>query len=179
MDDNEMLSPAVQDLVIFGLKAQRYAIPVSHIVQIIEMVTITPIPQINPVVAGLINVRGASVPVINMHRYLNQPDSPPQLHTPIILVRVPVAENEQLLGLIVDDVVDVTPALRSTLTHLPDILPDTLHNRPFIQGVLHTSYGMVILLDLTNFFSVVQVTPTTLMEQPAPDLAITAVENHV
>jgi len=153
MNNKESLSPATQDLLVFGLNGQGYAIPINVIVQIIAMVTITPIPQVNPIVAGVINVRGVSVPVINTRRYLGQPDMPLQLHTPIILVRVPVDNGMQPLGLIVDEVLEVIQVFMGAMTQLPDILPAALRNAPSVQGVVQIADGLVILLDLEQFFA--------------------------
>ena len=147
---------AQRNLVAFQLGKQVYAMPIDIILQIIEMVTITPIPQVNSVVAGAINVRGEALPVINLRRYLGLPERELELHTPIILVQVqnPDAESvRQKIGLIVDEVIDVLSMLDDHVTPLPDILPEELRNAPIVQGLVHTSYGMVVLLELNELFS--------------------------
>ena len=70
-------SVAWRNLVTFRLGQQTCALPIEPIVQIIPMVTITRIPQVNhtvkgpalsadvpSAVEGVINVRGATVPVV-------------------------------------------------------------------------------------------------------------------
>ena len=149
----EILTSLGNDLVVFTLNNQYYAISIAHVVQIIEMVTITPIPQISPVVAGMINVRGTSLPVINMRRYIGLSDMAIHLHTPIILVQIPLNNGMQQLGMIVDEVVDVMQAASDAITQMPDILPQALRDTPLVQGVVHTSDGaLTILLDLSQLF---------------------------
>ena len=64
-----------KSLVTFRLDSQTYALPIEPLVQIIEMVTITPIPQINSSVEGMINLRGTAVPVVNLGRHFGLPDT--------------------------------------------------------------------------------------------------------
>ena len=139
------LNPADQrNLVAFRLDLQTYALPIEPIVQIIEMVTITPIPQVSNTVEGVINVRGALVPVINLHRHLGLPEAALKLHTPIVLVQV----GEQMVGLIVDEVLDVLTLSDSQITRTADIVPEGLGKASILQGLAHTPDGMVLLLDL-------------------------------
>lgn len=138
-----------QTLVTFQLGRQTYALPIEPIVQIIEMVTITPVPQVNPAVEGVINVRGKAVPVINLCRYLRLPQSPLRLHTPIILVQT----ADRLVGLVVDQVLDVISLPASRLTRPADILPESLGNVPILQDLVNTDAGMVLLLSLSSLLS--------------------------
>lgn len=139
----------IRNLVTFRLDRQTYALPLELIVQIVEMVTITPIPQVNHSVEGVINVRGASVPVVNLRRHLGLPEAKLQLHTPILLVRT----GERMVGLIVDQVADVLNVSAGQITCPTELLPDGLSDAPLLQGLVHTSQNAVLLLDLDRLFS--------------------------
>ncbi len=140
--------PRQQSLVTFRLDQQVYALPIEPIVQIIEMVTIMPIPQVNPAIQGVINVRGAPVLVINLRRHMGLPKARLQLRTPIILVQT----NAHMMGLIVDQVIDMLELSASQITHPADILPEELGETPLLQGIAHTADGAVLLLDLERLF---------------------------
>jgi chemotaxis signal transduction protein len=58
------MESGLQKLVAFRSGRQRYALPVAPVVQIVEMVAITPIPQVNGSVEGVINYHGQAVPAI-------------------------------------------------------------------------------------------------------------------
>jgi len=137
---------AIRNLVAFRLGQQTYALPIEPIVQIIEMVAITPLPQANPAVAGVINVRGTAVPIISLRCQLGLPEANLQLHTPIILVQT----DEQMVGLVVDQVADVLNVRADQIAQPKDILPDGLADMPLLQGLMHTSQGAVLLLDLEH-----------------------------
>ena len=134
----------IRYLVTFRLDQKTYALPIEPIVQIIEMVTITPLPKAVNSMEGVINVRGAAVPVINLRRHLDLAETKLQLHTPIILVQT----AEWLVGLVVDQVTDVLSISADQIIHPTDVLPTGVGDVPLLQGLMHTATGAVLLLDL-------------------------------
>ncbi len=90
-------------LLTFRLGKQIFALPITHIQQIIEMVSITPIPDLNEYVEGVINFHGAVVPVVDLNQFLEQTKTTRGLHTPIVIASL----YDRLLGIIVDEVIDV------------------------------------------------------------------------
>jgi purine-binding chemotaxis protein CheW len=139
----------IRNLVTFQLDRQTFALPIETIVQIVEMVMITPVPQVNHSVEGVINVHGTTVPVINLRRHLGLPEIKLQLHTPIILVQT----GERMVGLIVDQMADVLNVSAGQITNPTDILPDGLGDAPLLQGLMHTPKDTVLLIDLNRLFS--------------------------
>jgi purine-binding chemotaxis protein CheW len=138
-----------QDLVAFRLENQMYALPIEPIVRIIEMVTITPIPEVSHVVEGVINVRGKVVPVINMRRHFGLSEVPLQLRTPIILAQ----DGEQTFGLIVDEVIDVLNLPADQITRIADILPEEMGKAPVLRGLAHVQDDTVLLLNLEHLLA--------------------------
>jgi len=156
----QLSESTVHHLVTFRLDRQTYALPIEPIVQIIEMVAITPIPQVNPAVEGVINVRGTAVPVVNLRCHLGLPEAKLQLHTPIILVQT----GERMVGLIVDQVADVLNISADQITRPKDMLPDGLSDAPLLQGLMHTSQGAVLLLDLERLWASKPAQPAQTLE---------------
>jgi purine-binding chemotaxis protein CheW len=151
---SDLKNPSDQrNLVTFRLDQQLYALPIEPIVQIIEMVTITPIPQIEGAVEGVINVRGTPVIVINLRRHLGLPPVRLQLRTPIILAQV----GGRMVGLIVDQVIDMLSLSGGQIARPDDFLPQELSEMPLLQGLAHTPDGTVLLLDLEHLFQPQQV----------------------
>ena len=152
---------AKRDVVIFTLGAQRYALPVESIVRVIEIVTITPLPQIDGPIEGVINVRGEAVPIINLRTLFRLPRVPFHLRTPIILTRMP----SHTVGLIVDEVVDVTELPAHQIFPLEKILPSGLVEAPALYGLAHIQVAgrteTVLLLDLEHMLSLEQIQALT------------------
>lgn len=130
-------------LVTFRLDRQVYGFPIEPVVQIIEMVTITPIPQAGSYLEGVINVRGDAVPVINLRCHLGLPRLALQLHTPIILTRT----GRRMVGLVVDEVTDVCDIAIEQVIRAADVLPPGMAELPFLRGLIHAENRTVLLLD--------------------------------
>jgi purine-binding chemotaxis protein CheW len=131
------------------LDRQIYALPIGSIVRIVEMVTITPIPRTNHSVEGVINYKGVTVPVVNLRRHLGQPLVPFGLDTHIVIAQT----GERMIGLIVDQVLDVSDFPQIHVSRPDDILPEGLGHAPLLQGVVQTAQGMVLVLDLEDLLS--------------------------
>ena len=139
--------PAIpKNLVTFRLDRQVFALPIEPIVQIVEMVTITPLPQASDSLEGVINVRGAAVPVVNLRRHFGMAETPQLLDAHIILVR----HKEQMVGLIVDQVLSVLDLTGSQLVQTVDMIPHELGNLPLLQGLVLGKNETVLLLDLAQ-----------------------------
>jgi len=145
---NELREGDHKNLVIFRLDKETYALPVNAIVQIMPMLTITPIPQVHKAVEGIINVRGAAIPVIKMRRYLGLSEVPLSLHTPIILIQT----DGWRMGLIVDEVIDVLALPSEQIRTITDIMPKSLGDVPILQGFVHMSDGTILVLDINQLF---------------------------
>jgi purine-binding chemotaxis protein CheW len=149
MDTTALGNPSgQQDIVAFKLGRQTYALPIHPVIQIIEMVAITPIPQIDTALEGVINVHGEAVAVVKLRRHLGLPDTPLQLNTPVVLVEV----GERTVGLIVDEVVDVLNLPDDQIIYLHDILPDTVGDAPALQGMTYIAENTLLMLDPNELF---------------------------
>jgi len=139
--DSEMIQ-----LVTFRLYRQTLAIPIEPLFQIIEMVTITPLPKAESPVEGVINVRGKMTPVLDLRRLLRLPVSPYGLHTPILLVNL----RNQMTGLIVDEVINVLAVPVHQIAKPADFLPPQLGELTALQGIAQIDEGAAMLLDLDH-----------------------------
>ena len=137
-----------QNLVAFRLEKQTYALPIEPIVQIVEMVAITPIPQLDAVIEGVINVHGEAVAAVKLRRHFGLSDAPLQLNTPILLTRI----GEQTIGLIVDEVTDVFNLPTDQVVQLGEILPEELGNAPIFRGLTYVADDAVLMLDPDQLF---------------------------
>jgi len=136
-------------LVTFRLETQVYALPIEPIQQVIEMVTITPVPQVRTSVEGVINFHGATVPIVNLREHLGMPKIPMKLHTPIIMV----IGSGRLVGLIVDEVVAVVDLPPTQVANPQDILPEGLGKTSILRGMFHANGKTILVLDIEHLFA--------------------------
>ncbi len=87
----------------FQLANDRYALDASQIAEVLPLVGIKQIPQAPTGVAGLVDYRGAAVPVIDLCQLALGRPSAERLSTRIIVVRYPDGGGDtQLLGLVAE-----------------------------------------------------------------------------
>ncbi len=142
-----------RSIVTFRLDKQIFALPIEPVRQIIEIVKMLPVPQMQSYIEGVINFHGTVVPVLNLRTYLNLQPIPLTLHTPIILVYI----CEKLMGLLVDEVLDVPQTSSQEIIHPAHFLPDDLGEMPILTGIVQSKDGMVMLLNLDKLFQPEQV----------------------
>ena len=89
--------------LVFELARDRYVLDVSRIAEVLPLLAIKQIPQAPPAVAGVLNYRGAPVPVIDLSQLTLGRPAERRLSTRIVLVHYPDARGgTQLLGLIAE-----------------------------------------------------------------------------
>ncbi len=118
-------------LLTFTVDGQVYGLPVTKVVQIIEMVTLTYLPQAPKPIQGIINWRGQVVSIMDLRLRFELAFQAYGLHTPIILTDF----GDRLLGLItdsVDEVLEIAPTDLEPIDALA--LPKLANNQsPFSQ----------------------------------------------
>jgi chemotaxis-related protein WspB len=89
--------------LLFQLDQDRYALDASTVAEVLPLVSLMPIPQAPPAVAGIFNYRGAPVPAIDLSQLMLGRPARPRLHTRIVLVNYPDDRGtSHLLGLIAE-----------------------------------------------------------------------------
>lgn len=131
-------------LVTCLLGKQVYALPIEPVKQIIDMVSITKLPQVSQVIEGVINFHGTFVPVVNMGRLLGLKETIKLLHTPIILVNI----SGMLIGLMVDKVLDVITRNVDQVTDPNDVLLMDMGRIPILCGLIHGQDSSILVLNL-------------------------------
>ena len=90
-------------VLTFRLADQLFGLPVTTVLQIVEMVAITRLPQLPEGIQGAINVHGRIVPVLDLRLRFGLDCIPYHLHTPIVLTEL----NDRMLALVVDSVEEI------------------------------------------------------------------------
>ena len=90
-------------LLCFRVGNQWYAVDVKYVFEVAPMVTIAGVPDMPEAILGVVNVRGAIVPVLDLRIRFNMSQKKLDLTTPIIFIN----SDDSTFGLIVDDIDDV------------------------------------------------------------------------
>ncbi|SDD05458.1 chemotaxis-related protein WspB [Sphingomonas sp. YR710] len=88
--------------LLFRLGADRYAIAADHVIEVLPMIDIKALPGSPPAIAGLIDYRGTSVPVVDVNALALGWPARLRLSTRILLCRYDDASGSHRLGLIAE-----------------------------------------------------------------------------
>jgi purine-binding chemotaxis protein CheW len=132
-------------LVVFGLGAQRYALPLAFVERFVRAVEATRLPSAPVIVLGAINVAGRVLPVLNLRRRFGLPE---REIDPADLFLIAYTARRAVV-LVVDEALGMVECLASEIIQPTQIAPGLEH----LQGVVRLDDGLVLIQDLENFLS--------------------------
>jgi purine-binding chemotaxis protein CheW len=132
----------------FSLAGETFAIGILAIKEIIEYRKPTEVPMAPAAVCGVINLRGAVVPVMDPQARFGRPPSPVGKRTCIVIVEVALQDERQVIGVLVDAVHEVLEIAAGEIEPKPSF--GTRIPGDFIAGIGKVHGRFVILLDVTR-----------------------------
>ncbi|MGB8276971.1 MAG: chemotaxis protein CheW, partial [Methylovirgula sp.] len=110
----------------------------------------TPLPQSPCFVRGVINLRGAVLPIIDLSARLGfGPSQPTERHV-IMVVQI----GHQAVGLLVDAVSDILTVAGAAVQPTPDVASEMA--KSFVRGVLAIDGRMISFIALDNVLPVIE-----------------------
>ncbi len=140
-------SVAAQQFTVFTIGELEYGVDIMRISQITQPHAIRPVPRASAFIDGVIELRGAVIPIIDLRRRFGLEPQQASRATKHIIVRV----NRQLLGLIVDGVVGMHRVERSAIRQTPAWI--TGPEAAVFSGVCRREEQLVLLVDLSALVS--------------------------
>src|SRR4051812_42770122 len=132
--------------VTLGLDHEVFAVPVELVREILDMRQPFRIPEAPVHLAGLIDVRGMAVPVIDLRLKLGLSPREASADTRILVLDVPVGDRTLSLGLIADRVFEVTAMDPGSIAPPPDI--GTAWRCDYIAGIGRRGDSFVVIFEL-------------------------------
>jgi len=137
--------------VTLGIGQEVFGVPVSAVLEILDMRPMFRLPEAPPYLAGLIDVRGRGVPAIDLRVKLGLPPIPATENTRILVLEVAVGERQVILGLIADRVIEVISLVLDDIEPTPEI--GLRWRSDYIHGIGRRNDSFVIIFNLPNLFS--------------------------
>jgi purine-binding chemotaxis protein CheW len=123
---------------------EEFALDVLSVQEINRMVEITRVPKAPFFVEGVINLRGRIIPVLDLRRRFGLPVAERTNESRIVVILV----RQRMVGLIVDEVVEVLRIPKSTVEPPPSV--GSSAGAEFTQGVGRIGDRLLIVLDLNR-----------------------------
>lgn len=136
----------------FALGQDRYAVRIDAVREILEVALLTPLPLMPTFVRGVMNLRGAVVPVIDLGARLGLARTAIGRRTCVVIVDVPATDADgepsglQTLGVLVDAVHEVFDAAAADLEPVPRL--GTMVDACYIRHMVRLRGQAIAEIDL-------------------------------
>jgi purine-binding chemotaxis protein CheW len=132
-------------LVVFHLDEQRYALHLSAVERVVRVAEIVALPQAPAIVAGIINVRGVIVPIVDVRQRFRLAKRDVTLGDHLIIART----TRRAVGFVVDEASEVLESADADVTAAHEVFPAM----ELVAGVLKRTDGLILIHDLDAFLS--------------------------
>ncbi|MCC6650314.1 MAG: purine-binding chemotaxis protein CheW [Candidatus Eisenbacteria bacterium] len=112
-------TPAIRQYLTFVVDGQEFGIEIHNVQEIRGFSNVTPLPNTPPHIKGLMNLRGAVIPIFDLRAWFGGGQAECTRTSVIVTVTV----GERLVGLLVDAVSDVLDVEGRSLAPPPDLGP--------------------------------------------------------
>lgn len=149
-----MATPALDrplEVLTLDLDNEIFALEAGCVREILDLVPVTEVPDADPFVNGLINVRGKVVPLADPRIRFGMEQKPPTIDTRIVVIEVEIDGEPTTVGIRADKVHEVTELPAASLAETPRI---GMRWRPeFIRCVGKRGGDFIIVLDIAQIFA--------------------------
>lgn len=141
----------------FMLADEEYGVEILRVQEIKGWDSATPIPNTPDYLLGVLNLRGAIVPIIDLRRRFALDSVAYGPSTVVIVVRITFDDQQRTVGLVVDAVADVYRLDSNEIQPPPD-MGGAIHAE-FVRGLATVEEKLVILLDVDRLIDFGDVEP--------------------
>jgi len=148
----------------FDSAGEIYAIGILQVKEIIPFEGATKVPMAPSLIAGLINLRGKAVPVIDLAIKFGQAKTLRTNRTCVIIVDVTVGKDEVIMGILTDSVRHVIDVPKSEIDEAPNFgtgLPSQ-----FLSGLAKVEDSFIPIIHVKNVLTPEKILEAIIHETP-------------
>jgi purine-binding chemotaxis protein CheW len=149
--DAKQTTGATRQVLTFALGEEIYGVDILRVKEIRGWSPVTRIPQTSPCMLGVLNLRGAIVPVIDLRVRLAMASAEFTAMTVLIVLSLRSAAGTRECGIVVDGVRDVVDVAADSIRPAPSVDGDSA--AASIQGIASVGERMLILFDADSLVS--------------------------
>ena len=133
-----------QQMLTFVLGDETYGVDILRVQEIRGWSAVTKIPQSPSHVLGVLNLRGAIVPIVDLRMRFSLERAEYTPVTVIIVLSVRAGKGKRNFGVVVDGVSDVVNVNETEVRPAPELAGSS----DYILGLVPISERMVVMLDI-------------------------------
>jgi len=135
---------AHRELIAFRIGEQEFCVDIMSVREIRGWTPATPLPRAPGFMKGVINLRGAVLPIIDLGSRFGLTTSEPTARHVIMVAHI----GGRMVGLLVDAVSDIIQLTDEAMQPTPDIASD--HVKSFVKGIFAIDGRMISLIELDH-----------------------------
>jgi purine-binding chemotaxis protein CheW len=143
---SKAIGASTEQYLTFMLAGEEYGVDILRVQEIKGWDKVTRIPHTADHILGVINLRGAVVPILDLRRRFDLQSIDFGPTTVVIVVRVGGKSTERTVGMVVDAVSEVYNVDMSATRPPPDVCANV--DTVFVKALATVGEKMLILLDI-------------------------------
>jgi purine-binding chemotaxis protein CheW len=142
----EPLASNVLQFLSFTLGNEEYGVNILRVQEIRSWEPVSRIPNVPSYEKGVVNLRGAIVPIIDLRERFQLSRADYSSLTVVVVLQAELNGKSRTMGVVVDAVSDVVEVEKETIQQAPDF--GSKVNMLFINGLASVNERMLMLLDV-------------------------------
>ncbi|MGH9529682.1 MAG: chemotaxis protein CheW [Terriglobales bacterium] len=135
----------LNQLVVFSLDTQLYALPLASVERVVRMVEVTPLPKAPDIVLGVIDVQGNIIPVMSMRKRFGLPEPETSLSSLLMVTYT----DTRSVALVVNSVTGVIERMAEEITATETIV----QGAQYVEGITKLEDGILFIHNVDRFLS--------------------------
>ena len=136
-----------RQLVVFKVGAEEFAVDILLTKEVVVPREITPVPDTESFVEGVMNLRGNLIPVIDFRKRLRARATITAREQRIVIANI----DQRTAGLIVDGASEVIRVSEDMVEPPPDVISEL--GADYVEGVINLKNRFITLIDLKKALS--------------------------
>jgi purine-binding chemotaxis protein CheW len=142
---------AQNSYLTFKLAEEYFAVNVINVMHILEMMKITKVPHCPDYMMGVINLRGAVVPVIDTKKKFGQGEAVITQNTCILVLNLELDGEAITIGALVDSVHEVEEISENQIKPAPSV--GSRYKSDFIEGLHAMDDKFIMIVNMNKVLS--------------------------
>ena len=144
--ENRQVDRSGLQILSFTLGEEEYGVDILRVQEIRSWEPVSRIPNVPAYEKGVVNLRGAIVPIIDLRERFDLGAADYTPLTVVVVLQAHIGDKIREMGVVVDSVSDVINVNRQSIQNSPNF--GTKVSTEFINGLVSVNERMVVLLDV-------------------------------
>jgi len=142
---------ASNQYLTFSLAGEEYGVDILGVQEVKVWTMVTVLPNTPGYIKGVLDLRGAIVPIIDLRARFGIEAVDYDDTTVIVVLKLSAGNRERIIGLVVDSVSDVLDIRQSDIKSIDDF--DLRSRSEAVTGVATVNSKLVIMLDASRLYA--------------------------